>query len=91
LSAIYCTPGPDNSNLINTENAVPNKPENKANIRYKVPMSLALDDKNHLSLHRDILDFIRFNSLFDNKLCSWDSETSSTYYSANYKVLIKDF
>ena len=51
LSAIYWTPGPDNSNLISTENAVPNKPENNANIKYKVPMSLALDDKNHLSCH----------------------------------------
>ena len=35
LSAIYCTPGPDNSNLINTEKAVPAKPENIANIKYK--------------------------------------------------------
>jgi len=51
LSAIYCTPGPDNSNRINTENAVPIKPENKANIRYNFPMSLALQDKNHLSCH----------------------------------------
>ena len=51
LSAIYWTPGPDNSNLISTENAVPNKPENNANIKYNVPMSLALDDKNHLSCH----------------------------------------
>ena len=34
-----------------TENAVPNKPENNANIKYKVPMSLALEDKNHLSCH----------------------------------------
>lgn len=48
---MYCTPGPDNSNLINTENAVPIKPENKANIKYNVPISLALDDKNHLSCH----------------------------------------
>jgi hypothetical protein len=51
LSAIYCTPGPANSNLINTEKAVPTKPANKANIRYKVPMSLALQDKNHRSVH----------------------------------------
>jgi hypothetical protein len=51
LSAIYCTPGPDNSNLINTENAVPAKPENIANIKYNVPISLALHDKNHLSFH----------------------------------------
>ena len=51
LSDIYCTPGPDNSNLIKTENAVPTKPENNANIKYKVPISLAFDDKNHLSCH----------------------------------------
>ena len=57
LSAIYCTPGPDNSNLINTENEVPIKPENKANIKYNVPISLAFEDKNHLSVHKDILDF----------------------------------
>ena len=55
LSAINCTPGPDNSNLIKTENAVPIRPDNKANIRYKVPMSLAFDDKNHLSNHNDML------------------------------------
>jgi len=57
LSPIYCTPGPDNSNLINTENAVPIKPENKANIKYKIPISLAFEDKNHLSFHKLIDDF----------------------------------
>jgi len=56
LSAINCTPGPDSSNLINTENAVPTKPENNAYIKYNTPMSLALDDKNHLSNHRLIED-----------------------------------
>jgi len=56
LSAIYCTPGPDNSILIKTENAVPNKPENKANIRYNVPISFALHDKNQRSHHIDISD-----------------------------------
>jgi hypothetical protein len=30
LSAIYWTPGPDSSNLIKTEKAVPTKPENSA-------------------------------------------------------------
>jgi hypothetical protein len=60
LSAIYCIPGPDNSNLISTENAVPIKPENKANIKYNVPISLAFDDKNHLSFHKLIDDFIIF-------------------------------
>ena len=48
---MYCTPGPDNSKRIKTENAVPIKPENKANIKYRVPISFALDDKNHLSVH----------------------------------------
>jgi len=51
LSAIYCTPGPDNSKRISTEKAVPIKPENKANIRYNVPISLALQERNHLSFH----------------------------------------
>jgi hypothetical protein len=50
------TPGPLNSNLIKTEKAVPNKPENKANIRYNTPISLALDDKNHLSVQMEIED-----------------------------------
>ena len=60
LSAIYCTPGPDNSNLINTEKAVPINPENKANIKYNVPISLAFEDKNHLSFHIVILVIISF-------------------------------
>jgi hypothetical protein len=51
---MYCTPGPANSNLINTEKAVPTKPENKAKIRYNVPISLALQDNNHLSVHIEI-------------------------------------
>lgn len=55
LSAIYWTPGPDSSNLINTEKAVPNSPENKAKIKYNVPISFAFDDKNHLSVHKDML------------------------------------
>ena len=58
LSAINCTPGPDNSNLINTEKAVPTRPENKANIRYNPPMSLALEEKLHLSLNKDISELI---------------------------------
>jgi hypothetical protein len=61
---MYCTPGPDNSNLIKTENAVPINPENKANIRYKVPISFALHDKNHLSTQRDICDVFTFNKDF---------------------------
>nr|YP_009722377.1 hypothetical protein [Morchella importuna]QGN66779.1 hypothetical protein [Morchella importuna] len=42
LSAINWTPGPDNSNLINTEYAVPINPENKAKIRYNVGVSLPM-------------------------------------------------
>ena len=52
--AINWTPGPLSSNLINTEKAVPNNPENKAKIKYKVPISLALVDKNHRSTQLDI-------------------------------------
>lgn len=37
---MYCTPGPANSNLINTESAVPTNPENKANIKYNVPLEM---------------------------------------------------
>ena len=55
LSAMYWTPGPDNSNLISTEKAVPIKPENKAKIRYNVPISFALLDKNQRSAHIEIL------------------------------------
>jgi len=62
LSAIYWTPGPLNSNLIKTEKAVPNNPENKANIRYKTPISLAFDDQNHLSVPKETLalEIVRF-------------------------------
>ena len=56
LSAIYWTPGPDNSSLINTEKAVPSNPENKANIRYGVSVSFALLDKNQRSHHKPISD-----------------------------------
>jgi hypothetical protein len=51
---MYCIPGPDNSSLINTEKAVPINPENKAKIKYNVPISFAFDDKNHLSNQREI-------------------------------------
>ena len=57
LSDIYCTPGPDNSNRISTEKAVPIKPENKANIRYSVPISFAFDEKNHLSSHKERIQY----------------------------------
>lgn len=44
LSAINWTPGLDSSNLIKTEKAVPIKPDNKAKIRYKTPISFAFDE-----------------------------------------------
>ena len=57
---MYWTPGPDNSNLINTEKAVPNNPLNNANIRYKVPISFALLDKNQRSHHMEIFASLPF-------------------------------
>ena len=54
---MYCTPGPDSSSLISTEKAVPNSPENSANIRYNVPISFALLDKNQRSHHMLISEF----------------------------------
>ena len=57
LSAMYCTPGPLNSNLIRTEKAVPSSPLNRANIKYNVPISFAFEDKNHLSVQREIAEF----------------------------------
>lgn len=66
LSDIYCTPGPLNSNLIKTENAVPSNPENNAKIKYKLPISLALVEKNHLSM------FILIEAIF----FVWVSERS---------------
>ena len=72
LSLIYWTPGADNSNLIITENAVPIKPENNANIKYNVPISLALHDKNHLSLHIVI-------SLLKLKVSKFDIEIEEVF------------
>jgi hypothetical protein len=57
LFEIYWTPGPLSSNLISTEKAVPNNPEKRANIKYNVPISLALVELNHLSIPIDIWDF----------------------------------
>ena len=56
--------GPDNSNLINTEKAVPTKPANNAYIRYNTPISLAFEDKNHLSNHIVIDDVFIFRLLY---------------------------
>jgi hypothetical protein len=78
LSAMYCTPGPDNSSLIKTEKAVPSKPEKRENIRYSVPMSLALLDKNHLSNQRVIFDSL------SSKLLPFDSNFIA------YVVLIEE-
>ena len=44
-------------NCIKTEKAVPISPENKAKIRYNVPISFAFEDKNHRSVQREMLDF----------------------------------
>jgi len=49
--AINCTPGPANSFLINIDKDVPTIPANNAKIMYKIPISFALDDQNHLSNH----------------------------------------
>ena len=61
---MYCTPGPLSSILIKTENAVPNNPENNANIKYKVPISFAFVDKNHRSVHKDIDEINPFLSVY---------------------------
>ena len=62
---MYCTPGALNSILISTENAVPTKPENKANIKYKVPISLALEDQNHLSknIEAELIFYLKLDIL----------------------------
>ena len=54
---MYCTPGPDSSSLIKTEKAVPINPENSAKIRYSVPISFALLERNQRSPHIEISDF----------------------------------
>lgn len=73
MSAIYCIPGPDNSNLINTEKAVPTNPAKSAYIKYNTPMSLAFDDKNHLSNHMLITDVFMLRLAYvvslDNTMC----------------------
>ena len=66
---MYCIPGPDNSSLINTEKAVPINPENKAKIKYNVPISFAFDDKNHLSNQREISEV--FLTTQDSALTVW--------------------
>jgi hypothetical protein len=55
--------GPLSSIRIKTEKAVPNNPENNANIKYNVPIFV---DKNHLSIQIEIdeKNFIVFNLLY---------------------------
>ena len=55
---MYSATGPDNSSLISTENAVPSSPANKARIRHRVFISLALLDKNQRFNHSGIPDFL---------------------------------
>ena len=72
---MYWTPGPDNSSLIKTEKAVPSNPENRENIRYNVPMSFALLDKNQRSSQREIF------ALFTSKcLCSFCLQVNKVMY-----------
>lgn len=61
-----CTPGPDNSKRISTEKAVPANPENIENIKYSVPISLALDDKNQRSFHIVIAVSVFLLSFFED-------------------------
>ena len=68
---MYWASNPNNSSIISTENAVPSKPENKENIRYNVPISFRLLDKNQRSNQRDIFE------VFDSK----DLLPSSSVYS----------
>jgi len=79
---MYCTPGPDNSRRINTEKAVPINPENKANIKYKVPISFALEDKSHLSFHGPISVNI-FNKRFRFSVISSPSAVKLESYREN--------
>lgn len=68
------TPGPLSSNLIITEKAVPDNPENKANIKYKVPISLALVELNHLSIAIDISD-LKLKARLSSFSCSSSSSS----------------
>ena len=52
LLYVYWTPGPYSSNLIKTLI----KAENSAYVKYNTPISLAFEDKNHLSNHMLIPD-----------------------------------
>ena len=52
LSSRYWTPGTDNSSHIKTEKAASGKPDNRENIKYNVPISFALLDKNQRSTQK---------------------------------------
>ena len=86
MSAINWTPGPLNSILIKTENAVPNNPENRAKIKYNDPISLAFVDKNQRSNHR-LID--EFNVLCDCAYLSSWSWMINTHRNAH--LLHKDY
>jgi len=89
---MYCTPGPDSSNLIKTENAVPTSPENKAKIRYNVPISFAFEDKNHLSVQREIDDLLIYNSeSISIILCLMFWDRSVLFFVVSHKVLSSEF
>ena len=57
LSAIYWTPGHLILILLKQKKLYLIIPENKANIKYNVPISLWFVEKNHLSVQSEILDF----------------------------------
>ena len=88
LSDIYWTPGADSSNLISTEKAVPIKPDNKAKIRYKTPISFAFDDQNHLSSHKDILFAGKFKGCKGCKGCSLEVSESKVEVEIEVEVEI---
>jgi hypothetical protein len=76
LLEINCTPGPDNSILIKTDNEVPTTPANNAKIIYNTPISFALLDHNHLSSHMALLECCSFcvsrlksEYIFEGELC----------------------
>lgn len=53
LSALNCILGSNSCNLINTKKIIFTKLDNKATIRYNMPISLAFEDYNHFSIQLD--------------------------------------
>ena len=90
LSAISWKPGSLNSNQNKIEKAIPDQPENKAKIKYKI--SISFEDKNHRSVHKDRLVFnigtlylcdrsasaFIFMFLLNKTLSGWRWETGKT-------------